>query len=92
MRRVFVRFLEEIEDTKKTFRNYLTFNNGNPFYPLLMRYISQKIYTSFSNYIHINLYTVAYLGFEITGANNFTGVSYRPFLMHRFSPPPQDPL
>ena len=25
MRRVFVRFLEEIEDTKKTFRNYLTF-------------------------------------------------------------------
>ena len=27
MRRVFVRFLEEIEDTKKTFQNYLTFNN-----------------------------------------------------------------
>ena len=26
MRRVFVRFSEEIEDTKKTFRNYLTFN------------------------------------------------------------------
>ena len=26
MRRVFVRFLEEIEDTKKTFRNYLTFS------------------------------------------------------------------
>ena len=25
IRRVFVRFLEEIEDTKKTFRNYLTF-------------------------------------------------------------------
>ena len=25
MRRFFVRFLEEIEDTKKTFRNYLTF-------------------------------------------------------------------
>ena len=25
MRRVLVRFLEEIEDTKKTFRNYLTF-------------------------------------------------------------------
>ena len=25
MRRIFVRFLEEIEDTKKTFRNYLTF-------------------------------------------------------------------
>ena len=25
MRLVFVRFLEEIEDTKKTFRNYLTF-------------------------------------------------------------------
>ena len=24
-RSVFVRFLEEIEDTKKTFRNYLTF-------------------------------------------------------------------
>ena len=24
---VFVRFLEEIEDTKKTFRNYLTFSN-----------------------------------------------------------------
>ena len=26
MRRVFVRFLEKIEDTKKTFRNYLTFS------------------------------------------------------------------
>ena len=26
MRRVFVRFLEEIEDSKKAFRNYLTFN------------------------------------------------------------------
>ena len=26
MRRVFVRFLEEIEDFKKAFRNYLTFN------------------------------------------------------------------
>ena len=26
MRRVFVHFVEEIEDTKKTFRNYLTFN------------------------------------------------------------------
>ena len=26
MRRVFVHFLEEIEDTKKTFRNYLTFS------------------------------------------------------------------
>ena len=26
MRRVFVCFLEEIEDTKKTFRNYLTFS------------------------------------------------------------------
>ena len=25
MRRVFVRFLEEIEDSKKAFRNYLTF-------------------------------------------------------------------
>ena len=29
MRRVFVRFLEEIEDTKKTFRNYLTFSTEN---------------------------------------------------------------
>ena len=27
MQRVFVRFLEEIEDTQKTFRNYLTFSN-----------------------------------------------------------------
>ena len=27
MRRVFVCFLEEIEDTKKNFRNYLTFKN-----------------------------------------------------------------
>ena len=27
MRRVFVRFLEEIEDTQKTFRNYLTFSS-----------------------------------------------------------------
>ena len=26
MRRVFVRFCEEIEDTKKTFQNYLTFS------------------------------------------------------------------
>ena len=26
MRHVFVRFLEEIEDSKKAFRNYLTFN------------------------------------------------------------------
>ena len=26
MRRIFVRFLEEIEDIKKTFRNYLTLN------------------------------------------------------------------
>ena len=26
MRRVFVRFLEEIEDSKKAFRNYLTFS------------------------------------------------------------------
>ena len=26
MRRVFVRFLEEIEDSKKSFRNYLTFS------------------------------------------------------------------
>ena len=26
MRLVFVRFLEKIEDTKKTFRNYLTFS------------------------------------------------------------------
>jgi hypothetical protein len=33
MRRVFICFLEEIEDTKKTFQNYLTFTlireNGN---------------------------------------------------------------
>ena len=29
MRLVFVRFLEEIEDTKKTFRNYLTFSRQN---------------------------------------------------------------
>ena len=28
MRRVFNRFLEESEDTKKTFRNYLTFKTG----------------------------------------------------------------
>ena len=27
MQLVFVRFLEEIEDTKKTFRNYLTFRS-----------------------------------------------------------------
>ena len=47
MRRVFVHFLEEIEDTKKTFRNYLTFtmmitgpssNQGHrSFYPTLHR-------------------------------------------------------
>ena len=28
MRRVLVRFLEEIEDFKKTFRNYLTFSTS----------------------------------------------------------------
>ena len=28
MRRVFIRFLEEIENIKKTFRNYLTFNSN----------------------------------------------------------------
>ena len=28
MRHVFVHFLEEIEDTKNTFQNYLTFNNS----------------------------------------------------------------
>ena len=28
MRRVFVRFLEESKDTKKKFRNYLTFKKG----------------------------------------------------------------
>jgi hypothetical protein len=27
MRRVFIRFLEEIKDAKKTFQNYLTFKN-----------------------------------------------------------------
>ena len=30
MRRIFVRFLEEIEDIKKTFRNYLTFTKNLP--------------------------------------------------------------
>jgi hypothetical protein len=30
MRCLFVRFLEEIEDTKKTFRNHLTFNDKDP--------------------------------------------------------------
>ena len=29
MRRVFVHFLEGIEETKKTFRNYLTFSSCN---------------------------------------------------------------
>ena len=29
MRRVFVRFLEEIEDTKRTFQNYLTFSKND---------------------------------------------------------------
>ena len=28
MRPVLIRFLEEIEDTKKTFRNHLTFSSG----------------------------------------------------------------
>ena len=32
MRRVFVCFLEEIEDTKKTFRNYLTFRHLLPLF------------------------------------------------------------
>ena len=31
MRRVFVRFFEEIEDSKKAFRNYLTFKSLNNF-------------------------------------------------------------
>ena len=30
MRCVFIRFLEEIEDSKKAFRNYLTFSNVLP--------------------------------------------------------------
>jgi hypothetical protein len=32
IQRVFVRFLEEIEDTKKTFQNYLTFKNVSKIY------------------------------------------------------------
>ena len=40
MRRVFVRFLEEIEDTKKTFRNYLTFSfKDYPFAEYFMKQI-----------------------------------------------------
>ena len=32
MQPVFIHFLEEIEDTKKTFRNYLTFNTSESIY------------------------------------------------------------
>ena len=48
MRRVFVRFLEEIEDSKKAFRNYLTFS----------------IHTFFIWYIryHCILYCLQFLG------------------------------
>ena len=28
MQHIFIRFLEEIEDTRKTFRNYLTFDTN----------------------------------------------------------------
>ena len=38
MRRVFICFLEEIEDTKKTFRNYLTFSIAN-FVDLWLRWL-----------------------------------------------------
>ena len=34
-RLLFVRFLEEIEDTKKTFRNYLTFTNCHSVYAIV---------------------------------------------------------
>ena len=46
-RLVFVRFLEESEDTKKTFRNQLTFNNylilyANGGYDYMLPKIDQK--------------------------------------------------
>ena len=40
MRRVFICFLEEIEDTKKIFRNYLIFK-GSLSYRLCFEYFSQ---------------------------------------------------
>jgi hypothetical protein len=46
MRRVFVHFLEEIEDTQKTFRNYLTFkicsNIARFLKPIPLKYVSVK--------------------------------------------------
>ena len=46
MRRVFVRFLEEIEDTKKTFRNYLIFTLGGITQRLLDVNDIQKLFKS----------------------------------------------
>ena len=43
MRRVFVRFLEEIEETKMTFRNYLTFSlAGCQIIPIDLNFHLQK--------------------------------------------------
>ena len=49
MRRVFGRFFEEIEDTKKTFRNHLTFNKIDS--------IDQSIASTKTKYIKLSTKT-----------------------------------
>ena len=56
MRRVFVRFLEEIEDTKKTFRNYLTFR-GNEYNKRVSPKKPQKVIVELLyTYIHYTIH------------------------------------
>ena len=43
MQRVFVCFLKEIEDTKKTFRNHLTFKLGDKITRSMQAFISKKV-------------------------------------------------
>ena len=71
--------------------NYLSLKKCN-FWIMHIRehsYMTSDVFRAFLTYLPtiIRYFTtsMAYLGFEITGAKNFTGVSYRPFLMHRFS-------
>ena len=46
MQRVFVRFMKEIEHTKKTFRNYLTFMTGKTTYNASFTVITVTPYLS----------------------------------------------
>ena len=52
MQHVFVRFLEEIEDTKNTFRNYLTFKNVSKIYSKVQVLNSDPALTSLFHVIY----------------------------------------